>query len=271
MTDERKCLLHDDDATKKDPDAVPAGFMCGRGTTHGGVVKNSEPELVFGPELPTDFSKTLTTFEVGSHTLTFPPFDFADAPAEYYASTGFIFTPASRILAKYLEQHRERLFVPGARWVELGSGLGLVGMSAAALCSECSVILTDLPDMLPQLKVNLAANHLGNAHMQAYTWGVGPPMSACDVVVASDCIWDAVQIPYFSAALKELTLPGAVALISYQRRCPQVEEALLLELRANFHMDEVKMEDLDLDLKGGEFDGRLAILVCVREERVASS
>ena len=58
-------------------------------------------------------------------------------------------------LSGHLVRHPQ--LVRGQRCVELGSGVGVVGLTAAALGARC-VLLTDLPDALPYLRCSAAAD-----------------------------------------------------------------------------------------------------------------
>jgi hypothetical protein len=92
---------------------------------------------------------------------------------------------SSYMLAKRLESIRinhklnendEQLFA----LMELGSGTGLVGLAAAAIW-KCSVLLTDLPEIIPNLKRNVEYNRKmivkrgGYAAVQALDWDNPPP------------------------------------------------------------------------------------------------
>ena len=63
-------------------------------------------------------------------------------------------------------------------------------------------------------------------------------------------------------------MPGASVLIGHQRRCLQVEEALLVELRLHFNVDEVQTDDLDPEF--GNLEGRLVVWTCRRTEQTVS-
>ncbi|CAE8616542.1 unnamed protein product, partial [Polarella glacialis] len=59
------------------------------------------------------------------------------------------------VLLEYLAEHRSELL--GRRCLELGSGTGLVGMGCALLGAR-QVLLTDLEDVTPLLRLNLELN-----------------------------------------------------------------------------------------------------------------
>lgn len=75
---------------------------------------------------------------------------------------------ASYLLARRLSEiwgqhagHRGRLAKDDGKvtkLLELGSGTGLLGIAAAAVCPDTEVLLTDLPDIVGNLKDNVVAN-----------------------------------------------------------------------------------------------------------------
>lgn len=106
---------------------------------------------------------------------------------------------ASLVLAKYLEVMCQKMpnLLGGLKVLEIGSGLGLVGITAATLGAQ--VTLTDLPDSLSLIKVNIAVNknHItsmgGYAIAEVLSWG-----DTCsdilqnlvfDYVLIADCIY----------------------------------------------------------------------------------
>lgn len=85
------------------------------------------------------------------------------------------------------------------RIIELGSGTGLVGIAAAALLSA-NVTVTDLPHVLPNLRINVEANskllqvNLGaKVNVAVLSWGVDEDMKAVgreyDLILGSDVVY----------------------------------------------------------------------------------
>ena len=135
--------------------------------------------------------------------------------------------------------------------LELGSGTGLAGLAAAAAL-QLPTLLTDLQEVLPALRRNIAANPglqpLVSA--TALDWGapVLPPAAAAAtsssscgrLVLAADCVWLEELVPPFVQAL-ELAAAGPQdrALLAYQSRSSRVDAALFGLLRHRFEVREV--------------------------------
>lgn len=82
--------------------------------------------------------------------------------------------------------------VRGARVLEIGAGLGLVGV-ALAKSGAGSVVLTDRdPDALRTLRVQVRTNGLENAQVHALDWTdlAAGPEGRFDVLVACDVIYE---------------------------------------------------------------------------------
>lgn len=144
--------------------------------------------------------------------------------------------PAAYDTARFLE----RRGVEGARVLELGAGLGLVGL-ATAVCNAEHVCLTDLGENLPHLyagaeRVAMSAGHLdvGEAptdqvRVCALDWCQVPAPgrewgeshaerkirklleSPWDIVVASDCVfWEELFTPLLNVLLRLTEEPNKV-------------------------------------------------------------
>jgi predicted nicotinamide N-methyase len=136
--------------------------------------------------------------------------------------TGCTIWDAAVFLVKLLESNKEIVF--GKKVLELGSGLGLCGLSCRALGAQ-NVVLTDLPYILESTERNIQINGMENCVI-ARTLDWNSPESvdlgweSIDVVIASDTVWIESLIEPFVKTL-EYCLSKNVHLqiyISNQRR-----------------------------------------------------
>ncbi|CAG9460032.1 unnamed protein product [Pedinophyceae sp. YPF-701] len=159
------------------------------------------------------------------------------------------------VLARHLhhrgaEIERSELGADVAGVLELGSGTGLVGLSAAACFPACRcVALTDLPEALPALRRNAALNAAwigGGVRVEVLRldWREAAGRGGCleagcvggglewDLVVASDCVWlpELVE-PFADALAAALRSRRAVAVLATQERSARVDAALWAGLR----------------------------------------
>jgi len=138
-------------------------------------------------------SSIITTHEVGSHLLT-------SIERQSHGGIAFQQWPAGRVLAKYIAGHPQ--LVTGMRVLELGSGCGLAGLTAAAVGAQ-QVVLTDIPDAIEHLNVNIRANRQsaripeGVVKAQVLEWGDEDALAALQadyregfqVLLLSDCTY----------------------------------------------------------------------------------
>jgi predicted nicotinamide N-methyase len=118
------------------------------------------------------------------------------------------------------------------RILELGCGIGTVGIAMAMLLPNVQVLLTDLPDAMPILELNTASNlpflERGSTLAQCpYDWydAVPPETLAStkfDLIVVSDCTYNLDSLPMLVRALNTLLArsPGAKVVLSTKFRHP---------------------------------------------------
>ena len=111
--------------------------------------------------------------------------------------------------------------------LELGSGCGIVGIALAELLPQCSVLLTDLPEVEEIITHNIAAVRpasSSNVEFQTLDWD--EPVSddvftdAIDLILISDCTYNADSLPALVSVLGQLTQrsPKALVLVALKRR-----------------------------------------------------
>lgn len=121
-------------------------------------------------------------------------------------STAFTVWDGGVLLAEYIKKYPAETIL-GKNVLELGSGTGLVGLTAAALGAKY-VELTDLPEAMPLLTQNIKANQSLWEDVCEGTARQSPSSSPAVVVACSELDW------YSPRALP--TPPGTLA---HQRGC----------------------------------------------------
>lgn len=120
--------------------------------------------------------------------------------------------------------------------VELGAGCGIVGIALASLRASCDVLLTDLPEVEEIVQRNIEEAHLKESSSVAYQnldWDEPPPElcnKAIDLILVSDCTYNADSLPALVSVLGKLTRasPGALILVALKRR--HESEAIFFDL-----------------------------------------
>lgn len=170
-----------------------------------------------------------------------------------FPSHGHCVWDAALLLADYLQainNHNTGGF-RGARAVELGAGVGLVGMALAALGAE--VVLTDQAYALPLLRRNVQVNFTDRKQLKAPAvepcqWGEpieGETLRrwaterAVDVVVFSDVLYHAEASLLLASTLKELASDRTRVVFSFETRSAEIEARFLEALRADFDVEQV--------------------------------
>ncbi|KAJ5824214.1 hypothetical protein N7447_006554 [Penicillium robsamsonii] len=110
--------------------------------------------------------------------------------------------------------------------VELGAGCGIVGIALATMLPNCSVILTDLPEVEDIVTRNINAAQLAtmsSLHYQNLDWD-DPPDKLCpqpiELILVSDCTYNADSLPALVSTLDRMvqTSPEAIILVALKRR-----------------------------------------------------
>ncbi|GLD92220.1 hypothetical protein PINS_up000753 [Pythium insidiosum] len=144
------------------------------------------------------------------------------------------------VLTRYLRTHPELL--QGRHVIELGSGLGLVGIYCAMLGAH--VTLTDMEEVIPLLDYNIRLNFKDSTAQMpravAHMWGTSTERLGVtpDVIVMSDVVYDPEGYAPLVTSLTALAkTPATTILMAHRSRNP--------------------MEGQFFDLLGQQFDVKL--------------
>lgn len=125
--------------------------------------------------------------------------------------------------------------------LELGSGCGIVGLEVAQICCQCDVTLTDLPDTMEILSYNVSKvmgsnPAVGNVITGVLDWDDANPKIVqghrCDLVIVSDCTYNADSIPALVRTLAAVIDKWPAALIIVSMKVRHDSEAVFFDLMA---------------------------------------
>jgi len=122
--------------------------------------------------------------------------------------------PASLVLADHLAA---RPVVPDCRILEIGAGLGVVGVVAAAFghtitCSEHS------PHALAFLKANALANNCPNLSILALDWHRPLPDHRFDLILGSEVVYRETDFDPLERLFRALLRPGGTVILTSEIR-----------------------------------------------------
>ncbi|KAK3922859.1 Protein-lysine methyltransferase METTL21D [Frankliniella fusca] len=132
---------------------------------------------------------------------------------------------ASLVLARYLEKRAEidPAFLRNAKILELGAGVGCVGIVAA--CFGGNVVMTDLPAVLPLLEQNINANKDiwftagGQVRACELSWGTSPAeLAPPDLLLLADCVYYSESVVPLVETMKLLSSKETEIIICQEQR-----------------------------------------------------
>eukprot|EP01066_Platyproteum_vivax_P006495 Platyproteum_vivax@DN2283_c0_g1_i2.p1 len=142
--------------------------------------------------------------------------------AELKDSTGMHLWSTAVVMAHWLQTPTVKSLLHNKHLLELGAGCGLVGLTAHCTCAPASLLLTDLfPDTLTNLQTNAQLNN-ADVEVDKLDWlkddtwpRKGDELRQFEVVLGSDLIYDAQQIPLLINVLDNLLMCGGTFLYGY--------------------------------------------------------
>ncbi|KAK9818928.1 hypothetical protein WJX74_001925 [Apatococcus lobatus] len=191
-----------------------------------------------------------------------------------YDETGTILWPAAQMLADYLAQHEDLLHGRNAA-IELGSGIGLVGMLASL---SCRTVLTDhnahVLNVLRRSAQNFSRQNgsqqatcarldWGNSEEIAHLRSLAPGGQGYDLVLGADVCYSLSALSsLFSTAAQLLSKGSASAfLLGYVSRASNIDRALAGKA-AEASLTMVEVPDSTLQLCGS-WQGCIYICHCL--------
>ncbi|KAF1794756.1 S-adenosyl-L-methionine-dependent methyltransferase [Phytophthora cactorum] len=131
------------------------------------------------------------------------------------------------VLAKFLanDAYFPQNFFVNKRVIELGCGIGVPGLAAAALGAK-EVVLTDMPMAVPWIQANIERNQTlsyisGNVRAQGLMWGEGDELEShqFDVILCSDLVYGHRDISQkLVQTIVQLSHPNTLIISAHEAR-----------------------------------------------------
>ncbi|KAL4979715.1 putative methyltransferase-domain-containing protein [Aspergillus desertorum] len=146
--------------------------------------------------------------------------------------------------------------------IELGSGCGIFGIALAKLLPQCSVILTDLPEVEEIITKNIAAAqpaHATELQFRPLEWEEELPddlfgIQSIDLILVSDCTYNADSLPALVSVLSRLVnfFPQAVILVALKRR--HESEGVFFDLMQSAGLHDLHSDHIQLPSQYEQWD-----------------
>ncbi|KAL5341301.1 putative methyltransferase-domain-containing protein [Aspergillus crustosus] len=165
---------------------------------------------------------------------------------------------SNSVLQKLLQaEHSSPLNV-----LELGSGCGIVGIAIAKLFPQCSVLLTDLPEVEEIVSKNIAAAqpaHGSKINYRPLEWEEEIPddlfdTPSIDLIFVSDCTYNADSLPALVSVLSRLVQlsPHALIVVALKRR--HESESVFFELMQSAGLHDLHLHRMELPSQHEQWD-----------------
>ncbi|KAE8394636.1 putative methyltransferase-domain-containing protein [Aspergillus alliaceus] len=147
------------------------------------------------------------------------------------------------------------------RVIELGSGCGIVGIALAEILPQCSVLLTDLPEVEEIVTQNIAVakpTPFSSLEYRTLDWDEPLPDDLCngsiDLILVSDCTYNADSLPALVSVLDCLvqTSSNAIILVALKRR--HDSETIFFDLVQSSGLSNLHHDSMQLPSQHDEFD-----------------
>ncbi|XP_074656634.1 protein N-lysine methyltransferase METTL21D-like [Tubulanus polymorphus] len=169
---------------------------------------------------------------------------------------GCVVWDAALVLSSFLETGNLRKYyadkpLSTCTVIELGAGTGIVGLELASL--GANVIVTDLEEFVPLLKMNVDANEnllaAGSAAVRTLKWGqdLSPEFERPDLIFMADCIYYEESLEPLVKTIKDLCRADTCVFCCFEQRTtgnkPELERRFLELIGENFTIDTIPHRD----------------------------
>ncbi|KAL4869431.1 hypothetical protein BDV12DRAFT_208541 [Aspergillus spectabilis] len=240
-----------------DQDKIPL-VISGWSATFGG------PQMLVADKLverrfTVNQSVTLSIWEETGNSIARHIWDAAVASVMYLQDTIAGDQGSSNsVLQKLLQTERSS----SLHAIELGSGCGIVGIALAQLHPQCSVLLTDLPEVEEIVTKNIAAAqpaHASEINYRPLEWEEELPNDLfetpyIDLILVSDCTYNADSLPALVSVLSRLVRlsPHALILVALKRR--HESESVFFELMQSAGLHDLYLHRMKLPSQHEQWD-----------------
>eukprot|EP01065_Artemidia_motanka_P032472 TRINITY_DN39486_c0_g1_i1.p2 TRINITY_DN39486_c0_g1~~TRINITY_DN39486_c0_g1_i1.p2 ORF type:complete len:266 (+),score=101.02 TRINITY_DN39486_c0_g1_i1:90-887(+) len=169
--------------------------------------------------------------------------------------TGRTVWDSALVLSKYFEVGTEEGWWVGKRVVELGAGVGVPGLSAAALGAD-EVVLTDIKPQLPLLRRNAALCGRGVVRVEELCWGdedVADKFGRFDVVLCADVLFVDEAVPPLVDTIRRLLSPDGVLISCCEHRWDGAAAFTALLSEAGLIGRRVDVDEMHCTYRGSAF------------------
>ncbi|KAF9099520.1 hypothetical protein BGX27_000601 [Mortierella sp. AM989] len=211
-------------------------------------------------------------------------------PPEYFLQPKTTVTADSLISPSVSSSSPPQPPQPPIRILELGAGTGYVGITLAKrLTSDCTLILTDLEEVVPLMEKNVALHLPDNKNISASSpsssndtsrqcarvlveplaWGNSEhatkllSQGKIDYIIASDLVYFPELYPPLLQTLKEVAVVGETkVLFGYKERAPWKESPFWEEFGRFFEIEVVRIEKIRNSKDESEDEDPVSVFGC---------
>lgn len=159
--------------------------------------------------------------------------------------------PCGILTSEFLLGSLGRSLVKNKTCIELGAGLGLVGICAMHAGAK-NALLTDRHDLIEILRLNASRSEFKSIQCHELDWSIAQdesliPLHDFDIVLGADLVYCSELFESLARTIVNNLKPNSGMLIlGYSPRRPQ-EEAVFFELLANHGLDEISRHSTNAD------------------------